>query len=191
MLGRYTFGAEAWRVAPYLDGGAAITFGGNPGTEGYGPAVGGGINVKLNSIASLYVESRFNLVFPDDAVDGADPAPDRFDVVGQLVGIGLRVNLTAAPALPTIPAAEPGAPPAIRSLDGPETIQAGNSATFTATVSEKADRPLSYRWEFGDGETASGATVRHTYDQAGTYAVTFTASNEAGEDTDTLTVRVY
>src|SRR5262249_44898447 len=41
----------------------------------------------------------------------------------------------------------------------------------------------SYRWNFGDGATASGATVSHVYAVAGTYGVTLTVVDEAGQST--------
>ena len=49
----------------------------------------------------------------------------------------------------------------------------------------------SYAWEFGDGATASGAQVSHTYDMAGDYDVTLTVVDDEGTDataTETVTV---
>jgi PKD repeat protein len=45
-------------------------------------------------------------------------------------------------------------------------------------------------WDFGDGNSASVASPVHTYDADGTYAVTLTATNEAGTDSDTQSVSV-
>lgn len=193
FLARYTFGAEAWAVAPYLDGGAAVTAGGNPGTTGVGPTVGGGVDVKVSSSTSIYVESRFNLVVPDDAVDGADPNPPSFDVVGQLIGVGVKVNLFGAPDLPSISMPEMGGPtrPVIRSLEAPGEVRVRTPATFVAAVDARgADPPVSYQWEFGDGGTASGRRVTHTYSEPGTYAVTFTASMEGGTTSRSTSVTV-
>jgi PKD repeat protein len=55
---------------------------------------------------------------------------------------------------------------------------------------EEADRPLTYQWDFGDGSTGTGMTAAHTFQDPGTYTVQFTASNEAGEDSQSLTVTV-
>jgi PKD repeat protein len=39
---------------------------------------------------------------------------------------------------------------------------------------------VSYAWNFGDGQTGTGATVAHTYGSAGTYAVTLTVTDNHG-----------
>ncbi len=51
-------------------------------------------------------------------------------------------------------------------------------------------RPLSYEWRFGDGTTASGASARHTYREAGEHTVQFSAANGAGRASRTLTIDV-
>lgn len=178
LLGRYTFSGGT--VAPYVDLGIHATLGGDrpPTSIGGGPSVGGGLDIQLSRTASFYVESRFNLTFPDGAVDGAEPE-NRFDVTGQLLGFGLKVQLTT----PT--------PPRIVQVDGPTTVQTDTAVTFAATVNaETADRPLNYRWEFGDGEAATGRTVTHTYDRPGSYVVSFSARNKAGTASQSIDVTV-
>ncbi|MEZ5644685.1 MAG: PKD domain-containing protein [Burkholderiaceae bacterium] len=39
---------------------------------------------------------------------------------------------------------------------------------------------VAYEWDFGDGKTARGATVTHTYTRAGTFRVTLTVTDSAG-----------
>jgi subtilisin family serine protease/PKD repeat protein len=55
--------------------------------------------------------------------------------------------------------------------------------------------PITYTWDFGDGNMGSGETVQHTFAAAGTYTVTVTAANGCGQATATgrLTVvhRIY
>ena len=178
LLGRYTFSGGA--VAPYVDLGVHATLGGDrpPTRIGVGPSVGGGVDIHLGRAASLYVESRVNLTFPGGAVDGSNDET-RFDATGQLLGFGLKVPLTT----PT--------PPQIFQLDGPTTVQAGTSVTFAATVNEEeADRPLHYRWDFGNGATATGRTVTHSFEQPGSHEVSFTARNQAGATDHSLAVTV-
>jgi hypothetical protein len=51
----------------------------------------------------------------------------------------------------------------------PATVAVRQPVTFTATVSHAtaADGPLRYTWDFQDGSTASGPSVRHSYSVAG------------------------
>ncbi len=48
----------------------------------------------------------------------------------------------------------------------------------------------SYLWDFGDGNTSTTEDPLHTYVGNGSYAVTFTATNECGEVEETLTVDI-
>ena len=108
LLGRYTFETPDWPLSPYIDGGGNVTFGGLE--TGYGPSIGGGVNIPFNQSVSFFVESRFNLTLPDDAIDGSsdigkgppgsltrtdDPKGSitgPFDSVNQLLGFGLKIN---------------------------------------------------------------------------------------------------
>ena len=114
LLGRYTFGDPGSGLRPYIDGGLNATFGGRQ--TGYGPAVGGGVDIPLNHSLSLFVESRFNLTLPDDAIDGVSNIGDQpssttsktgdpkgsitgpFDSVNQLLGVGLKVSFGGSSA---------------------------------------------------------------------------------------------
>lgn len=51
-------------------------------------------------------------------------------------------------------------------------------------------RTTSWLWSFGDGNTSTRQNPTHTYDQPGTYAVTFRATNSLGSDEVTKFVQV-
>ncbi|ELZ31774.1 glucose/sorbosone dehydrogenase [Halogeometricum pallidum JCM 14848] len=51
----------------------------------------------------------------------------------------------------------------------PESGDAPLNVTFEAGASDPEGDDLSYTWHFGDGETATGASVVHTYDEQGSY----------------------
>jgi len=62
------------------------------------------------------------------------------------------------------------------------TAKGGRSCTFNGTSSTDPDGSIStYRWNFGDGTTASGAQVSHRYSSGGTYIVTLTVTDNNGE----------
>ena len=42
--------------------------------------------------------------------------------------------------------------------------------------------PTSWLWDFGDGETSTEENPEHTYNEAGIYTVTLTATNGGGSD---------
>lgn len=57
----------------------------------------------------------------------------------------------------------------------------GKSLALDATTSfDVQNAPLTYAWSFGDGTTASGAFVSHTYQAAGVYALRLSVSSPAG-----------
>lgn len=94
LLGRYTFGKAGQDIVPYVDGGVNLTAGG-PGGTGFGPSLGGGLSIPFNRSVSFFVESRLNVTYPDDALDGSKSG-DSFiggvDMANQLLGAGLRVS---------------------------------------------------------------------------------------------------
>lgn len=56
---------------------------------------------------------------------------------------------------------------------------AGETVSFTGSATG-GTTPYSYGWNFGDGSTGAGATVSHAFASAGSYRVTFIASDSAG-----------
>ncbi|WP_233164448.1 PKD domain-containing protein [Chromobacterium sp. ASV23] len=71
--------------------------------------------------------------------------------------------------------------PATPTIQSSATTAAiGQSVTFTANSSDPQNLPLTFSWDFGDGSAGSGATVSHTFNKAGTYNVSVTASDTSG-----------
>ncbi|MFP4052104.1 MAG: PKD domain-containing protein, partial [Thermoplasmata archaeon] len=70
-------------------------------------------------------------------------------------------------------------------------VKVDEEVTFDASDSSDNIEITNYEWDFGDGETKNGEEVTYTYDEAGTYDVTLTVTDEAGNtDMDTVTVTV-
>ncbi|MEO0724788.1 MAG: PKD domain-containing protein, partial [Bacteroidota bacterium] len=57
---------------------------------------------------------------------------------------------------------------------------------FTST----SENVTSLSWDFGDGNTGTGAEVTHTYTEVGTYEVVLTGIGPCGEETSTQTVTI-
>jgi PKD repeat protein len=89
-----------------------------------------------------------------------------------------EVDITVSP--PTLPSTA-----IIATL--PTIIEVGDSVVLTSLSTNSPDTE---EWSFGDGDTASGSEVTHTWDAEGTYLLTLTAANSAGTDSTTATVDV-
>jgi PKD repeat protein len=63
----------------------------------------------------------------------------------------------------------------------PSIPKVGESVTFDASASTpNGGIILKYEWNFGDGETATGKVVSHTYADPGTYTVTLNVTDSEG-----------
>ena len=58
------------------------------------------------------------------------------------------------------------------------SLLVGRVANFTAGAHDVAG--VTFRWDFGDGETALGANVSHAYAAAGRYTVSLNVSDPSG-----------
>jgi PKD repeat protein len=79
-------------------------------------------------------------------------------------------------------------PSAVEFTWAPPTPFQGESIDFHGTAQGTA--PISYAWDFGDGGTAAGQDVSHTYVAPGDFTVTMTASNDCGQQSVQHTVTV-
>ncbi len=80
-----------------------------------------------------------------------------------------------------------GDPPDVAPIAQRNTF-AGVSETFSAVASDPEGRGTFFAWQFGDGATASGQIVRHTFSSEGNYTVTLTVSD--GELSDSVSAVV-
>jgi outer membrane protein OmpA-like peptidoglycan-associated protein len=79
-------------------------------------------------------------------------------------------------------------PPEIVTMSASSTtfdVCEPRTVNFTSNV---RGENVTYRWDFGDGSTGTGANPSHTYSQAGAYTVTLTITNDGGSTSRSLTI---
>jgi len=81
----------------------------------------------------------------------------------------------------------PNRPPVITSAAAIPDVSAlpGDSIVFSVAASDPDGNILSYTWNFGDGASASGANVSHTYTAPGNYTATVNVSDGLGGSVNT------
>ncbi|MBI5230583.1 MAG: PBP1A family penicillin-binding protein [Coriobacteriales bacterium] len=95
---------------------------------------------------------------------GGEPAPKGSAVTITLAEPPSQSGTQPAPLEPVIGAAD--------------RARVGEVVTFDAAAS--AGAIVSWRWDFGDGASASGRTVTHSYSKPGLYTATLTVTDEGG-----------
>jgi len=105
---------------------------------------------------------------------------------------GLHQPASLAPAALTTP---PNSPPngTITSPASDVSTTVGQAVSFAGTTTDPEGQAVTVRWEFGDGVSSTELAPSHTYLAAGTYTVTFTATDDLGlsdptSDSRTVTV---
>jgi len=85
-----------------------------------------------------------------------------------------------------------GNTPPVAQANGPYSGTEGSAVQFSSSGSLDPDGSIvSYAWDFGDGNTSSTENPAHTYAAAGTYNVSLSVTDNAGDSTsDTTTATV-
>ena len=70
--------------------------------------------------------------------------------------------------------------------DGPDMSCLNEEISFDASqTTDNPDDKLTYRWDFGDGQTQDGMKVKHKYEKGGNYQVVLTVVDDSGTICDT------
>lgn len=70
--------------------------------------------------------------------------------------------------------------PELRNVVIPATATIGTPVTFSATAFDGLTSASTPTWDYGDGTTATGASVNHAFATAGTFTVTVSTTDTAG-----------
>ena len=128
-----------------------------------------------------WFEINGNLMEGNGAGDEVYLADHTSDII-QREGAQYQEDYTAYLAL--VPSAN------IECLSG-DRFETGKEVVFTASGSTDPNgKPLTFRWEMGDGTVLAGETVRYTFKEPGFYDVAITATNGDWTDTAWLSVNV-
>lgn len=140
------------------------------GTSMSAPHVVGILALLESCNSSLTGPQKFDLV-----VNNTDPYTDSRDLGSGIANVALAfAAATCATCTETTPAADFSGTPA--SGDAPLAVNFTDAST---------NNPSSWSWTFGDGGSSSAQNPNYTYNTAGTYTVTLTASNCAGSGVET------
>jgi uncharacterized repeat protein (TIGR01451 family) len=137
------------------------------------------------NVATLAGDTSADVQFEGELACSGEALNDDYQVVSSDEG----VSSPAGPAVSfTIQA------PAIVAnfTQSADKIQPGGDVTFTSSSTTNGTG-LSYEWDFGDGDTDTGAVVTHTFNGAenDTFDVTLTVTDECGySDSTTVTAAV-
>ncbi|MFN8110049.1 MAG: PKD domain-containing protein [Thermoleophilia bacterium] len=117
------------------------------------------------------------LLTPTPAVDGAGDA---------LVGSANIPDPARAPmAMVARVIPFDATPPVIDGVGLPARVVAGAPVTLSVTAHDAWSAIPTISWDLGDGATASGATLTHTYRDAGTAVVRVTVTDATGQTAST------
>lgn len=125
-------------------------------------------NDTTHTITGLTNDTRYYFAVraDDSSGDGIDSAYGN-EISVTVVAAADRANATFSPN--------------VSSGTAPLTV------TFTSTATGTIN---GYFWYFGDGSIATGDTVQHTFNSAGTYTVYHTVTGARGSDTTTQDITV-
>ncbi len=81
-------------------------------------------------------------------------------------------------------------PPVAPTASFIATVDTNNVLRWRFDASGSTGDITSYAWNFGDGNTGTGATTSHTYASGGNYSVTLTVTGSGGSDSTSQTLAV-
>lgn len=183
VFARFTPNGVGSKVAPFFDLGLAASDA--VGADfAFGAVLGAGLDIALNNRTSFLLGLQTFASIGDGRLDGHD---DTDGLIGDPSGGGPFDFLTGLNAGLRFSLKEACTPVQILAVNGPSSIHTGTAGTFSGELN-LASQPVEVRWDFGDGNTAAGMPVSHTFGRAGSFTVTMTASNACGMDSRTLAV---
>lgn len=117
----------------------------------------------------------------DDGIYEADIS-DPSNCTAVQNSVHLAIPGGSMPSFGAAPLSAPVVAKPVASLRGPSKVRARHWARFDGSGShETGGQIVGYRWQFGDGKSASGARVRHAFRRPGHYTVRLTVTDSTGQ----------
>ncbi len=148
-----TFALQTFTITPTASANGVIA-----------PATPQTVNYSDSITFTLAANTGYHVA--DVGVDGLSQGP-----IGSYTFHNVQANHTITAAFALNP------PTGLKASNDSPTVL-GDMTTLTATVMGGLN--VTYQWDFGDGQTGSGALVTHTFASAGHYTALVTATNDAG-----------
>lgn len=179
----------------YGDGILQQTFGSNPRDFGYWFFQGTSMASPHVAAAAALLISHGNATTPTDVQTALQETAADLGSTGwdSTYGFGL-VNAAAAlnwSSGTTPPPPPPVNNPPVANAGSDQTAEVGSTLSFDGGSSTDDGLITSYAWTFGDGGSANGVNVSHTYNSTGTFTITLTVTDNGGlTDSDTASVQI-
>lgn len=149
----------------------------------------GGLTVDFGTLSSKSVatggDGRASVTYtappaPPASSSGADAIVTVvITPVGQNYGNTMQRNVLIRLTRPGV-IQPPNGTPVPRFVASPTTPRVGDKVTFDASTSTDDGTIVSYAWNFGDGDSATGVVASNRYELAGSYNVTLTVTDDRG-----------
>lgn len=165
-------------------------------------ADGNGLKVDLNASSSSDPDgtiASYRWVFGDGSANGSGRTASHTYAAGGTYTIRLTVtdnDGATGTSTASVTLSDPEQPvnqqPVASFTAAPTGAADGMEYEFDASNSVDPDGSISsYQWNFGDGSTATGQTVRHTFASAGSFVVRLTVrDNQSATGTASATINV-
>jgi alpha-galactosidase len=125
----------------------------------------------------------FSDLFSSSALATHNTVSDVFGTGGVIAENQATVSLTLPPRsvrmMKIIDTSITASAPSV-NVQAPEKIETGKPATFSAQDASGSVPALSYLWDFGDGTSAEGSSVTHSYTHVGNFTIHLTAEGIEG-----------
>jgi len=152
-----------------------------------------GENVTFNGLRSQGVVGTYGWDFGDGTRATGKSVSHAYDTAGEytveLTVSGPAGTDTATETVTVVEDPDDPLPDADFSVQEPDSgAEIGRPISLKAALGRQPVE--AYEWAFGDGATATGTAVTHTYDEPGEYTISLTVRGIAGENTTQRTVVV-